>query len=86
MFLRVGLITQRLQNRVTGLAGIVSGGSEYTALSSTFNTTTDVTLSKASNPQLLPRHRRVCVCVCAFTAVCVHFGWVKCRAQIPSMG
>ncbi len=25
----------------------------------------------------------VCVhcCVCAFTAVCVHFGWVKCRAQ-----
>ncbi len=23
---------------------------------------------------------------CVFTAVCVHFGWVKCRAQIPSMG
>ncbi len=22
----------------------------------------------------------VCVCVCVFTAVCVHIGWVKCRA------
>ncbi len=30
---------------------------------------------------------RVCVHgVCVFTAVCVHFGWVKCRAQILSMG
>ncbi len=28
----------------------------------------------------------VCVCVCVFTAVCVHVGWVKCRAPIPSMG
>ncbi len=54
----------------------------YSALS-TFNTTTEVPLSKAPNPQLL----RVCVHgVCVFTAVCVHFGWVKCRAQIPSMG
>ncbi len=25
------------------------------------------------------------VCVCVFTTVCVHFGWVKCRAQTPSM-
>ncbi len=68
----------------------------YSALS-TFNTTTEVPLSKAPNPQLLPGCRsingcpllRVCVhgvCVCVFTAVCVHFGWVKCRAQIPSMG
>uniref|UniRef100_A0A8C1IN40 Cell adhesion molecule DSCAM n=1 Tax=Cyprinus carpio TaxID=7962 RepID=A0A8C1IN40_CYPCA len=24
--------------------------------------------------------------VCVFTAVCVHFGWVKCRARILSMG
>ncbi len=24
-------------------------------------------------------------CLCVFTAVCVHFGWVKCRAQILSM-
>ncbi len=24
--------------------------------------------------------------VCVFTAVCVHFGWVICRARIPSMG
>ncbi len=28
----------------------------------------------------------VCVCVCVFTAVCVHFRWVKCRARILSMG
>ncbi len=56
---------------------------------STFNTTTEVPLSKALNPQLVPeRHSingcpmpRVCVhcCVC----VCVHLRWVKCRAQIP---
>ncbi len=76
----------------------VGGGSECTALSSTFNTTTEVRpLSKAPNPQLLPGRRsingclllRVCVhgvCVCVFTAVCVHLGWVKCRALIPSMG
>ncbi len=66
----------------------------YSALSS-FNTTTEVPLSKAPNPQLLPGRRsingcpllRVCVHgVCVFTAVCVHFGWDKCRAQIPSMG
>ncbi len=72
----------------------------YSALSS-FNTTTEVPLSKAPNPQLLPGRRsingcpllRVCVHgVCVFTVcvcsrcVCVHFGWVKCRAQIPSMG
>ncbi len=30
---------------------------------------------------------RVCSrCVCVHCCVCVHFGWVKCRAQIPSMG
>ena len=26
------------------------------------------------------------VCVCVHCSVCVHFGWVKCRAQILSMG
>ncbi len=35
---------------------------------STFNTTTEVSLSKAPNPQLL--------------RVCVHLGWVKCREYI----
>ncbi len=50
---------------------------------STLNTMTEVPLSKALNPQLL----RVCVHgVCVFTAVCVHFGWINCRAQILSMG
>ncbi len=56
---------------------------------STLNTTTEMrSLSKAPNPQLLPvaalaAHCSVCVCV--FTAVCA-LGWVKCRAQISSMG
>ncbi len=56
---------------------------------------TEVPLSKGPNPQLLPWGLsikgcpllRVCVHgVCVFTAVCVHFEWVKCRAQILSMG
>jgi len=57
----------------------------YSALS-TFNTTTDVPLSKTPNPQLLPGRRsingcpllRVCVhgvCVCSL--LCVHLGWVN---------
>ncbi len=33
------------------------------------------------------KHCSRCVfTVCVFTAVCVHFGWDKCRTQIPSMG
>ncbi len=58
----------------------------------TLNTTTEVPLSKAPNPQLLPGCRSINGCplcfhgACVFTAVCVHFGWVNCRAQIPSMG
>ncbi len=60
----------------------------------TLNTTTEVPLSKAPNPQLLPgRHSingcpllQVCVHgVFMFIAVCVH-GWVSCRGRIPSMG
>ncbi len=52
----------------------------------TLNTTTEVPLSKAPNPQLLPGHRningcpllRVCVHgVCVFTDVCGHIGWVN---------
>ncbi len=61
-------------------------------LSSAFNTTFGA-LSKAPNPQLLPGRRsingcpRVCVHgACVFTDVCVHLGWIKCRAQILSMG
>ncbi len=54
----------------------------YSALS-TFNTTTEVPLSKAPNPQLLPGHRSingcpllwvcvhgVCVCVCVHCCLC----------------
>uniref|UniRef100_A0A672KQG2 RNA-binding motif, single-stranded-interacting protein 3-like n=1 Tax=Sinocyclocheilus grahami TaxID=75366 RepID=A0A672KQG2_SINGR len=43
-------------------AGIVGGGSECTALSPTFNTTTEVPLSKALNPQLLPGRRSINGC------------------------
>ncbi len=46
-------------------------------------------LSKAVNPQLLPRCRSNMAAHssgCVFT-VCVYaLGWVECRAQIPSMG
>ncbi len=65
-----------------GPAGIVGGGSECPALSSTFNTMTEVPLSKAPNPQLLPGRRsingcpllRVCVCVCSLLCVCTWMG------------
>ncbi len=65
-----------------------------TSVLSTFNSTTEVRpLSKAPNSQLLPG----CRCIdCPLLQVCVHgvcvhycvcaLGWVKCRAQILSMG
>ncbi len=46
-------------------------------------------MSKNQKIYLLSLQKLLRVCVhgvCVFTAVCVHFGWVKCRAQIPSMG
>uniref|UniRef100_A0A672PWH1 non-specific serine/threonine protein kinase n=1 Tax=Sinocyclocheilus grahami TaxID=75366 RepID=A0A672PWH1_SINGR len=49
-------------------AGIVGGGSECTALSPTFNTTTEVPLSKAPNPQLLPGRHSINGCP-LFTSV-----------------
>ncbi len=54
---------------------------------STLNTTTEVPLSKA--PRALQHIWLLQVCVhgvYVFTAVCVHFGWVKHRAQILRMG
>ncbi len=54
----------------------------YSALS-TLSTATEMPLSKAPNPQLLPGRRSI---GCPLLRVCVHFGWDKCRAQIPSMG
>ncbi len=68
------------------IAGIVGGGEWMSSALSTFSTTTEVPLSKAPNPQLLPGHRSIKGCpllqvcvhgVCVFTAVCVHFGWVN---------
>ncbi len=60
-------------------AGIVGGGSECSALS-TLNTTAEVPLCKAPNPQLLPGCRSINGCpllwVCVHS-VCVHFGWVN---------
>ncbi len=81
--LTVGLVTRRLLFRVSGPAGIVCGGSECTALYSTFNTSTEVRpLSKASNPQLLPGRRSIgrpllWVCVrgvCSLLCVCTWMG------------
>ncbi len=51
---------------------------------STLNTTTEVPLSKTPNPRLLPGHRGVCGAIAS--GVCVHFGWVKCRASISKDG
>ncbi len=85
-------------NRSTGRAcrNLRSGrdcwwGEWLTSTLSTLNTTTEVSLSKALNPQLLPGcwsngcpllwvhvHYSL-LCVCAL-------GWVKCRAPILSMG
>ncbi len=57
-----------------------------TSALSTFNTTTEVRpLSKAPNPQLLPGCRSIGCPLCVHYCVCA-LGWVKCRAQIPSMG
>ncbi len=54
------------------------------------HTMTEVPLSKARNPNCSRRRRSIkwqrVHGVCVFTAVCVHLEWVKCRAQIPSMG
>ncbi len=59
-----------------GLAGIVGGESECTALSLHPQYHDEVPLCKALNLQLLPGcpllRVCVCVCVCVFTAVCVH--------------
>ncbi len=44
-----------------------------------------LSLSKAPNPQLLPGCRSINGSGCVFM-VCVYFGWVNCRARIPSMG
>ncbi len=70
-----------------GPTGIVGGGvNVQRSLHTQYHD--EVPLSKTPNPQLnkwLPTAPGVCVhgvCVC----VCVHLGWVKCRAQIQSMG
>ncbi len=43
------------------------------------------TAPRALQHKWLPTAPDVCS-QCVFTAVCVHFVWVKCRAQLPSMG
>ncbi len=77
-------------------AGIVGGGSECSALSPP-SIPWRGALEQATEPPTAPRapqHKwlptapglcSLCVCVCVFTAVCVHLGWVNCRAWIRSM-
>ncbi len=64
---------------------------------STFNTLTEVPLSKAPKPPIAPRALEQWLpnapgacsqCVCVFTIHCCvcALGWVKCRGPISSMG
>lgn len=67
----VGLVSGRSQVWIPASAGIVSGGSGI--ISSTLTT--------------LNANCSVCIYVYVYWCVCVcPFGWVKCRAQIVSMG
>ncbi len=71
-----------------GPAGIVGGGSECTALSSPSKPRRGALEQGTEHPTAprAPQHKwlnSVCSrCVCVHCCVCVHFGWVKCRAQI----
>ncbi len=84
-----GTCNLRLWVRISGPAGIAGLGQWTTGVLSTFDTTTEVRpLNKAPNLQLLPgSHSNGC----PLLRVCVHYcecalGWVKCGAQILSMG
>ncbi len=69
-----------------GSVGIVGGGSECTALSPPSiprlkQGTEPPTVPRPPQHKWLPTAPGVCSrCVCVFTAVCAHLGWVKCRA------
>ncbi len=51
---RVGLVIRKVASSSLGPARIVVGGGNVQERASTFNTTTEVPLSKAPNPHLLP--------------------------------
>ncbi len=86
LMVRVGHVTWRLWVWVSVPTGIVGGGSECTALSSTFNTMTEEPLS---NLKLLPGHwckmaSNCSRCVCSLlTAVCV-WTWMGKRQSTDS--
>ncbi len=80
-----------------GPAGIVGGGvnvqrslyPQYHDWGVLEQCTEPPTPPRAPQHKWLPTCPLLWVCVhsvCVFTAVCVHLGWDKCRAQIPSMG
>ncbi len=78
-----------------GPAGIVGGGGEGEMYSTLSPPSIPWLRCKAPTPQLHPGRRSIDGCpllwvcvhgVCMFPAVCVHLGWVKCRARIQSMG
>ncbi len=91
------MLESRTRNPRVASSSLRSGrncrwGSEWPALSSSFNTTTEVSLSKTPNcssdtaAQMAAHCSGSVFAVCVFTAVCVNLGWIKCRAQILSMG
>ncbi len=85
-----GLLVRELDSKSKGCEFESQAGRNWrwgewmsSALSS-LNTTTEVPLSKETNPQLLPRHRSINGC--RLLQVCIHGVWVKCRARLQSMG
>ncbi len=88
------LVMQRSRVWVSGPAGIVGGEvNNQRSLPPTIPRLRWDPWARNQTPNCSPGaaalavHCSGCVHgVCVFTAVCVHFGWVKGRAQIPSMG
>ncbi len=80
LMLESGTHNRKVASSSLGLAEIVGGGSECTVLSLHLQYHDEVPLSKAPNPQLLPRGRRINGCpllrVWVHCCVCA-LGWVN---------
>ncbi len=80
------MVESRTRNRKVvslslGPAGIVGGGSECRAFSPS-SIPRRGALEQDTEPTTAPRTPEHHCSGCVFTAVCVHFKWVKCRAQV----